>query len=115
MIMISCTFLRLFELCIRDEIERKIKINYRQFGFKKGSSCALITSVLQEIIEFYNSKGSDGIVAFLDLTKAYDKVNNKILITKMIESKIHPKIITIFRFMCENSYAHVSYNVKNLK
>lgn len=109
-IMISSSLFRLFELCLRDDLEQKIDTNPRQFGFKKGSSCAMATSMLQEIIELYNSKCSNVLVTFIDLSKAYDKVNNNILINKMIEKEINPKIVRIFKYMNENSYAKVCYN-----
>jgi len=46
-----------------------------QFGFKKGHSTGLCTSVVKTKIDYYVSRGSHVFVCFIDATKAFDRVN----------------------------------------
>lgn len=109
-IMKSSTMFRLFELCLKQEIETTIRTDIRQFGFKKNSSCAIATYLLQETIESYNVKGSDVWVTFLDISKAYDRVNPFILIMKLINKKLHPKIVRLLYYIFNNTYCYIKYN-----
>ena len=48
--------------------------------------------VLKEVVMNYNSKGSSVYAAFIDLTKAFDKVNHYTLMSKMMDGNICPII-----------------------
>ena len=47
-----------------------------QFGFKKGHNTDMCIYVLKEFIEFYRSRYTFVFVAFLDASKAYDKIEH---------------------------------------
>ena len=46
---------------------------YLYFGFKEHASTTQCTFAMNEVISYYNSKGSDVFMVFLDVTKAFDR------------------------------------------
>lgn len=67
-------------------------------------------TVFKEIIENDNKKKSNVHCAFMDLSKAFDKVNCSTLVEKLKETKLPPELINIIDFMYSNSCANVKIN-----
>jgi hypothetical protein len=109
-IMNSSNLLKIFEYCILFKLEKKIKLSPRQLGFIKKTSCLMASSILRETAFNYTTAGSNVHCAFIDLTKAFDKINFYILLEKMIDKNIPPPLIKIIRTMYENQYVNVCYN-----
>ena len=61
-----------------------------QFGFKKGHSTMQCSFVVREVIEYYNSRGSDVYIALLDASKAFDRVEFTSLFRLIISKGICP-------------------------
>jgi len=51
-------------------------MNDRQFGFRTGHGCNNAISVLRNLIEYFNERGSNVYIASLDASKAFDRVNH---------------------------------------
>ena len=47
-----------------------------QFGFKKHMSCRHVIYNVRNIIEHYTENGSTVSVCYIDLSKAFDKMNH---------------------------------------
>lgn len=56
-----------------------------QFGFKKQSSCAHALFTFTEAVKYFNSSGSKVHCAFLDASKAFDKILHYGLFVKLID------------------------------
>ena len=56
-----------------------------QFGFKPGSSTALCTGLVKNIISRYNHSGSSVHGCFLDASKAFDLLDHGLLFQKLID------------------------------
>lgn len=66
---------KILKTAVKSKIAKKLSVFVRQFGFQNGISPAITLTEVYTLIR----KGNDR-VATLDLTKAYDRVNRKILL-----------------------------------
>ena len=81
-----------------------------QFGFTKGDGCDKALLVFKIVLEYFNKHGSTVYVSALDLTKAYNRLNQCILIQKLYDASIPRDIIMIFLFWFKNLSAGVIWD-----
>ena len=108
-VMNSSCFLKVFEYGLLPFLERDLKLDERQFGFRSNTGCTVAVSVLKETINKYISEGSRVHCAMVDLTKAFDKVNYSILIRKLKCSKLPSNITNILNFMFLNTLVRTNF------
>ena len=58
-------------------------ISAGQFGFRKQTGCPNAKTILKETIFSYNSEGSNVRCAFIDMSKAIERLHYGILLTKI--------------------------------
>ena len=63
----------------------------RQFGFKQKVGCNNAIYSLRKTIDYFTNKGSTVNICTLDLSKAFDKINFKMLFSKLMDRKL-PKV-----------------------
>ena len=76
---------RLFESILLAKYGNILHSHCLQYGFKKDSSCTHALFNFTESVRFYNKRGSKVYCAFLDASKAFDKVLISGLIAKLIK------------------------------
>ena len=81
-IAISCIISKVFENIILHRIEDYLWTTDNQFGFKAHHSTDLCAYALTECIEYSKSRSTSVYVAFLDASKAFDKINHWLLFFK---------------------------------
>ena len=64
----------------------KLQTSQLHFGFKAKSSTNLCTFVVKEALSYYATNHSNVFCTFLDATKAFDKINYKMLCTSESEA-----------------------------
>lgn len=95
---ITSIFARLFEKILKKRIEDHLQkhaiLSRNQHGFQKGSST--VTAMIQALNHWTKciDEGKSVDVVYLDFSKAFDRVQHKLLLHKMDVVGIHPRIIT---------------------
>ena len=85
----------------------KIHFNQRQFGFTRGLSTTDTCFVLKEVIHDNSKNRNSSFATFIDLSKAFDKVNHFILGQKLLDSGIPVDIIFILMHYLRNQCVKV--------
>ena len=77
-----------------------------QFGFKAKVSSDMCVFTLKKLISSYHKQGSPVYCAFLDASKAFDRVNHYMLFKKLIERNMPTCFVRILYYW---------YNKQNMK
>ena len=80
-----------------------------QFGFRKNNSTVYALAQITEMIKVSIDKGKLGCGIFIDLRKAFDTVNHKILLMKL-EHGIRDNVLNWFQSYLSNHKQYVSIN-----
>ena len=84
---------KLFELLLLNKVEEYLTTNDNQFAFKQGHSNDQAIFLLKEVIGHYQSSATPKLICFMDVLKAYDKVNQGMLFRKLVDGGVPPFII----------------------
>ena len=106
----SSNILKLFELHLLEVIEEKLSFNLRHFGFKAGTSALDACLILKETMYNYSKGGDKAYAMFVDLSKAFDRVDHFQLVNIMIDRKLPPDIILILLHYLRNQRARIKWN-----
>ena len=87
---------KVLESCILIQYQSCLTTSDLQFGFKRGFSTTMCTSILKNVVSKYIHRGSSVYSCFLDASKAFDRVNHKILFQLLLKRNLP---VSILRFL----------------
>ena len=108
-------------LYMSNRLEEYLWTNDNQFGFKSGHSTDLCIYALTEFIEYFKSRSTSVYVAFLDASKAFDKISHWTLFKKLIDRHVPLYLVVILCYWYQHQEMTVrwghciskSFNVTN--
>ena len=93
LIAIATSISKVIELLILSEIKHLLYTENNQFGFKENHSTDMCIHLLKDIINYYNTLGSPVFCCFLDVRKAFDRVDHSILFRKLLKRRVPVYIV----------------------
>ena len=100
---------KLFELALQAKISHLLHTDELQFGFKRKTSTSHALFTLKSTIDHFNSHGSKVYVAFLDCTKAFDRISHDGLFLKLIQRKIPLCFLLCLMYWYRNMTCNVKW------
>ena len=108
-IALNDTIGKIFCMClnerVREAVERNGVLGEEQNGFRVNRRGEDNIFIVREIIEKCNRESKKGYLAFLDIEKAYDRVNRQVLCKVLKKCGMSEKIVRIIESMYENTRA----------
>ena len=86
-----------------------LMINDGQFGFRPQLSTDMAIFSLKQVVSYYRDRGTTVYACFLDLTRAFDTLNHKLLLAKMRRTDVHPEIVNLLEFWHRNQTNSVKW------
>ena len=97
-ITLGILFSKMFEFALDIKLEPYLVSDPLQFGFKKRTSTSHALYTLKSAVNYFNNHGSDAFVAFLDCSKAFDRISHYGLFIKLMEQQIPLCLLLIIIF-----------------
>ena len=110
-IALSSIISKVFEHIIAERLEVYLWTNDNQFGFKSGHSTDLCIYALSEFIEYFKSRSTSVYVAFLDASKAFDKISHRTLFRKLIDRGVPLYLVIILCYWYQKQEMTVRWGV----
>ena len=108
-IALSSVISKVFENVILYRLEEYLWTTNNQFGYKAGHSTDLCVYALIEFIEYFKRRSTSVYVAFLDASKAFDKINHWILFKKLIARRVPIYLVKVLCFWYQNQSMYIKW------
>ena len=110
-VMQSSNLLKLFEIHILDIISEKISFNNNHFGYRKYTSTTDACLILKETINKYITYPNEKVFClYVDLSKAFDKLDHILLGHILIKRKLPPDLVLFLMHYLMNQRARILWN-----
>ena len=109
-VMISSNIFKVMECPVLPFLKSKIRMSRHQFGYRESTSTVLAANILKETTYSCIRNKSTVYACFLDMSKAFERVNHSLLLKKLQSFNVNPFIIKLLENVFRNSTASVFYN-----
>src|SRR5437867_345264 len=109
-ITLSSTISKLFEYVILGKYWSHLHTDSLQFGFQKGVGCSDALFTLKSVVNHFTKNGCTVSVTALDISKAFDRVSQYALLSKLMERKLPKQVILLLLSWNRNNSIKVKWN-----
>ena len=107
---LGVVFSFLFEHAILLKIGHLLATDCLQFGYKRKHSISHAIFSVKSCIDFFTSRGSSVIAAFLDCSKGFDKIDHNAIFIKLMKRNIPLCFLNIIIYWYSNLLSTVKWN-----
>ena len=108
-VMISSNFLKLIEYILLPVLKNFTRVSPYQFGYREKASTILASALLKETINAYSAANNSVYSCFIDLSKAFERINHRILFTKLRNKGVPEFLIEILSSIFSQSVVSVHW------
>ena len=108
-ITISPVISKIFELHIANVLNDHLSCSNWQLGFKKKLSCSHAIYAVRKTVDYFVSNESTVNVCTMDISKAFDKINQHCLLLKLAERRIPINFLLILELWFTNIFIKVKW------
>ena len=101
---------KLFERILLCRLSNFLNTEDNQFGFKKLLGTDQCIFVLKELAASYREMNGNVFMGFLDASKAFDRVNHRILLQRLAEREVPGYLRRILKFWLTEQQFNVRWN-----
>jgi len=101
---------KLFEYVLLEFYNDQLPSDPLQFGFKKHSGCCHALFTFKQTTKYFIKKGGKVYCAFLDASKAFDKVLHSGLFVKLLQKNVSVRFVCILQNWYSKLVASVQWN-----
>jgi hypothetical protein len=101
---------KIFEHCIMELLHDYLYSDDHQFGFKPKTGCSHAIYTVRLVVDYFLQNDSTINLCFIDVSKAFDRVNHSVLFMKLMKRRVPVAFITILRNWYDNLDARVRWN-----
>jgi hypothetical protein len=94
-ITVSAVVSKIFEHCVLLLFDKHLDSHSAQLGFKKGLSCSHAIFGVSQVVDSYVKGGSTVNLCTIDISKAFDRVNFYILLSKLMKRGLPKSLIAL--------------------
>ena len=92
------------EMALARRLSDSLNSSHNQFGFKLDHGTELCVFTFKELLRFYVERGSAMHIAFLDASKAFDRLNRCKLLTKLENRGVAKYILRLISYEFISQY-----------
>jgi len=105
-ITISPVISQIFECCLLLKFDSLLYSSELQLGFKKHLGCGPALFSVQQVVKYFNSRGSTVFVTAVDASKAFDRLDHTVLLRKLIARKLPSCFVRVISCWYGKLYSH---------